>query len=70
MHSTQADFTQTFRTLRPIDPGLSGSTAPNLNTDQENMTHSESTAPDPKFFDWHQRWNERLQRQSLPYPGY
>ena len=28
MHSTQADFTQTFRTLRPIDPGLSGSTAP------------------------------------------
>jgi uncharacterized protein YdiU (UPF0061 family) len=68
MHSTQADFTQTFCMLRPIGPGQSESTAPTLNANQENETHSESAAPDPKFFDWHQRWNERLQRQSLPLP--
>jgi uncharacterized protein YdiU (UPF0061 family) len=66
MHSTQADFTQTFRGLHPIDPGQSESTAPNLNADQQDVAHSESTPSDPKYLDWHQRWTERLARQGLP----
>jgi uncharacterized protein YdiU (UPF0061 family) len=66
MHSTQADFTQTFRTLRPIDLGQSGSTAPHLNADQQNLVDSKSTTTDPKFLDWHRRWNERLQSQGIP----
>ena len=66
MHSTQADFTQTFRGLRPSAPGPSGSTASDLNADQQNVAHSESTPSDPKYLDWHQRWTERLARQGLP----
>jgi uncharacterized protein YdiU (UPF0061 family) len=68
MHSTQADFTQTFRRLRPIDLGQSGSTAPHLNADQQNLADSKSTTTDPKFLDWHRRWNERLERQGLALP--
>ena len=65
MHSTQADFTRTFRTLQPIDPGPSRSTATHLNADDQNLTESKSITPDPKFLDWHRRWTERLARQGL-----
>ena len=68
MHSTQADFTQTFRGLRPIDLGQSGSTAPTLNADQQILADSKSTTSDSKFLDWHRRWNERLQSQGLSLP--
>ena len=66
MHSTQADFTRTFRMLRPTDPGQSEPTVPNLNADQQSVAHSESTPSDPKFLDWHRRWTERLASQGLP----
>jgi uncharacterized protein YdiU (UPF0061 family) len=66
MHSTQADFTQAFRGLRPRAPGPSGSTSSNLNADQQNLAHSDSNPSDPKFLDWHRRWNERLQSQGIP----
>jgi len=66
MHSTQADFTQTFSGLQPIHPGQGDPTLPNLNADQQNLAHSESTPSDPKFLDWNQRWTERLARQGLP----
>ena len=65
MHSTQADFTQTFRGLRPSAPGPSGSTASTLNADQQNLAQSDSNPSDPKFLDWHRRWTERLERQGL-----
>jgi uncharacterized protein YdiU (UPF0061 family) len=68
MHSMQADFTRTFRSLRPFASDQSGSTAPNLNADQQNLAHSDSTSSDPKFLDWHQRWTQRLERQGLPLP--
>jgi uncharacterized protein YdiU (UPF0061 family) len=68
MHSMQADFTRTFRGLRPFASDQSGSTAPNLNADQQNLAHSDSTSSDPKFLDWHQRWTQRLERQGLPLP--
>lgn len=68
MHSTQADFTQTFRGLRPIDLGQSGSTAPNLTANQQILADSKSTTSDSKFLDWHRRWNERLQSQGLSLP--
>jgi len=67
-HSTQADFTQTFRGLRPSAPGPSGSTSSNLNADQQNLAHSDSNPSDPKFLDWNRRWNERLERQGLALP--
>ena len=68
MHSTQADFTQTFRGLRPSAPGPSGSTASTLNADQQNLAQSDSNPSDPKFLDWHRRWTERLERQGLALP--
>ena len=68
MHSMQADFTRTFRGLRPFASDQSGSTAPNLNADQQNLAHSDSTSSDPKFLDWHRRWTQRLERQGLPLP--
>ena len=55
MHATQADFTRTFRRLRPDrnSPALS---AP------------DSAAPDSRFLEWHRRWTGRLERQGLPLP--
>jgi uncharacterized protein YdiU (UPF0061 family) len=55
MHSNQADFTRTFRGLRPdMDPPAT--------------VAQDSAAPDPRFLEWHRRWAGRLERQGLPLP--
>ena len=55
MHSNQADFTRTFRRLRPdMDPPAT--------------VAQDSAAPDTRFLEWHRRWAARLERQGLPLP--
>ena len=55
MHATQADFTRTFRRLRPdLDPPA--------------LSAPDSAAPDSRFLEWHRRWTGRLERQGLPLP--
>jgi uncharacterized protein YdiU (UPF0061 family) len=55
MHATQADFTRTFRRLRPdVDPLA--------------LSSPDAADPDSRFLEWHRRWTGRLERQGLPLP--
>ncbi len=68
MHSTQADFTRTFRNLKPT--ALLGGQAhdPETNPVAPTSTSSEPAPSDPRFLEWQRRWTERLQRQGVPLP--
>lgn len=68
MHDTRADFTRTFRDLRPTEPGVGPATDADPNRPRPIPTSQETAPVDRRFLDWHRRWTERLDRQGLPLP--
>ena len=68
MHSTQADFTRTFRDLKPTALLGDPAHAPETNPTAPTSTPPAPAPSDPRFLEWHRRWTERLHRQGLPLP--
>ena len=68
MHSTQADFTRTFRDLKPTALLGDPAHAPETNPTAPTSTPPAPAPSDPRFMEWQRRWTERLQRQGVPLP--